>query len=559
MGQETRPLLTRGALLGLIALFALLWFAQIDIRHLISSDEGRYAEMAREMFVTGDWITPRYNGYKYFEKPPLQIWMTALSFTLFGIGDWQARLWTALSGFIGVLAIGFAGARVFNPLTGLAAALVLASAPYWNLMGHFNSLDMGLSSMMCLTLAALLLAQRPGLSTAATRGWMWLCWAAMALAVLSKGLIGIVLPGAVLVLYSLVARDVAVWRRLYLLSGLLVFLLICAPWFVAVQKANPEFFDFFFVREHFRRFLTDEAHREGPLWYFVPVLLAGFLPWLGIVVQSVRQGLAVPRQTNQFSPVWLLIVWTGFIFVFFSVSHSKLVSYVLPVAPSIALLIGLYLPMMTRQRWRRQLALYTVVLLAAVLASALVLARMGSHHTPNALYRSYAGWTYLALALALLGVALSAWLSRRRAADPPVAAIFTFALGWFLAVSVAGNAHEVFGRDSSGIALVPAVRAEMARAAPGTPFYGVDELDHTIPFYVGHPLTMVAHRDELAFGIEQEPAKWFPTINGWRAHWQALPQGFALMRPDTYAMLCAQGVPMRVVAQDLRRVIVARH
>lgn len=154
--------LNRITLVLLLVAFAVVWFAPLGLRHLIPSDEGRYAEMAREMFVTGDWITPRYNGYKYFEKPPLQTWLNALTFAWFGIGEWQARLYTALASFAGVLLVGFTGARLFNPLSGFLAAIVLASSPYWNLMGHFNALDMGLALWMAVSLCALLLAQRPG-------------------------------------------------------------------------------------------------------------------------------------------------------------------------------------------------------------------------------------------------------------------------------------------------------------------------------------------------------------------------------------------------------------
>ena len=115
-----------GKILLLPIIYVLLWFGTLNYRHLIPSDEGRYAEMAREMLVTGDWVTPRYNGYKYFEKPPLQVWATAATFQAFGIGDWQARLWTALTGFLTILAIGFTGARIYNPRAGWIAALVLA-------------------------------------------------------------------------------------------------------------------------------------------------------------------------------------------------------------------------------------------------------------------------------------------------------------------------------------------------------------------------------------------------------------------------------------------------
>src|ERR1700727_2008125 len=229
--MPSRLPLNRSTILLLALILAVVLFVPLGWRHLLLSDEGGYAEMSREMFLTGDWITPRYNGYKYFEKPPLQTWANALTFAWFGIGEWQARLYTALTGYAGVLLIGFTGARVFNAATGVFAAIVLATSPYWNLMGHFNTLDMGLSFWMELTLCSLLLAQRPNLPAREVRLWMWLCWAGMALSLLSKGLVGLILPGAVLVLYTLIARDWALWRRLYIGSGLILLLIIAAPWF----------------------------------------------------------------------------------------------------------------------------------------------------------------------------------------------------------------------------------------------------------------------------------------------------------------------------------------
>ncbi|MEG2964310.1 MAG: glycosyltransferase family 39 protein, partial [Janthinobacterium sp.] len=208
---------------SLLGIFIVVTLYALGIRTLVPPDEGRYAEMAREMFVTGDWITTRLNGIKYFEKPPLQTWMNALTFAAFGLGEWQARLWTGLCGIIGVCMTAYAGKRVFGPRVGLYAGLVLASSLFWLASGQINSLDMGLSGMMTVTLASLLVAQRDEASETERRNWMLVCWAGMALAVLSKGLIGIVLPGGVLVLYSLCARDWRIWTRLHLVKGLLLF------------------------------------------------------------------------------------------------------------------------------------------------------------------------------------------------------------------------------------------------------------------------------------------------------------------------------------------------
>ncbi|WP_118178916.1 glycosyltransferase family 39 protein [Paraburkholderia phosphatilytica] len=566
--------LNRTALLLLILALAVVWFVPLGWRHLLPSDEGRYAEMAREMFITHDWITPRYNGYKYFEKPPLQTWANALTFMWFGIGEWQARLYTALTGFAGVLLVGFTGRRVFNASTGLFAAVVLATCPYWNLMGHFNTLDMALSFWMELTLCSLLLAQRPNLPDRSVRGWMWVCWASMALAVLSKGLVGLILPGAVLVLYSLATRNWALWRRLYLVSGLIVFFAIVTPWFVLVQDRNPEFFNFFFIVQQFRRYLTPEQNRPGAFWYFVPVLLVGFLPWLSVSVQSVRHALRVPRQPNGFAPVPLLLIWSAFIFLFFSASHSKLVSYTLPVAPSLALVIGMYLPLVGRERLRKHLAGYAVGL-AAGLIGATFLGSLGDARNPNALWVEFRVWVWAAIAVGLLLTLVALWLLRRSASADAASAVaapvrpaagngtvaraaIAFGAGWLLLGTIAGTGHDVFGKLSSGAPLAPAVKAALATMPPDTPFYSVGVLDHTLPFYVGHTTIMVEHADELAFGVSVEPQKWVPTVAEWKQRWMADRYALALMPPDRYRKLSAEHLPMVVVARDLRRVIVEK-
>ncbi|MBU9514220.1 glycosyltransferase family 39 protein [Burkholderia multivorans] len=546
--------LNRIVLVLLLVAFAVIWFTPLGMRHLIPSDEGRYAEMAREMFVTGDWITPRYNGYKYFEKPPLQTWLNALTFAWFGIGEWQARLYTALASFAGVLLVGFTGARLLNPLSGFLAAVVLACSPYWNLMGHFNALDMGLAFWMALSLCALLLAQRPGLRPAAVRGWMWVCWAAMAFAVLSKGLVGVILPGAVLVLYTLIARDWALWKRLYLVSGLVIFFAIATPWFVLVQQRNPEFFNFFFIVQQFRRYLTPEQNRPGPFYYFVPVLLVGFLPWLSVAWQSVRHALRMPRQPNGFSPMLVLLIWSAFIFLFFSASHSKLISYVLPVAPALALIIGAYLPLLGADRFRRHLLGYLVFFVAAAFGI-IFLAYQGDARTPNALYRAFQIWLYVGLAIAAVLTLVAAWLNRRVGVT---AALAAFGAAWLMFGTIGGTGHDEFGRYSSGALLAPAVRAELAKLPPDTPFYSIEMLDHTFPFYVGHTTIMVHRQDELAFGISVEPNKWVPTVDEWIARWKQDTHALAIMPPGEYDALVKQQVPMRVIARDNRRVIVEK-
>jgi len=198
--------MTRRALLALFAVFALAWSGNLGYRHLIKPDEGRYAEIPREMIASGDWLTPRIDGYKYFEKPPLQYWATAASFSAFGLNEWAARLWPGLTGFLGVLLVFWAGNRLFGPPAGLFGAAVTASSALYVIIGHLLTLDMALSFFMSAAVFGFALAQAEP-EERKRRRWMLAAWAAMALAVLTKGLVGAVLPIAAVGAYVLVERD----------------------------------------------------------------------------------------------------------------------------------------------------------------------------------------------------------------------------------------------------------------------------------------------------------------------------------------------------------------
>jgi 4-amino-4-deoxy-L-arabinose transferase-like glycosyltransferase len=291
------------------------------------------------MVASGDWLTPRLNGFKYFEKPALQYWATAAAFELFGQTEWAARLWPGLTGFLGVLLVFWAGNRLFGPPVGLYGAAVAASSALYASIGHVLTLDMALSFFMSASVLALAVAQCDPAGEAERRRWMLLAWAAAALAVLSKGLIGIILPAGAVAFYVLVERDWKLLGRLHLLSGGLLFLAIAAPWFIAVSLANPEFFRFFFIHEHFERFTTREHGRYQAVWYFVPVLLAGVLPWIvGLFPALVRAWTRAPE--TRFQPRRFLLVWCAVVFAFFSASDSKLGSYLLPIFPRIRALHG---------------------------------------------------------------------------------------------------------------------------------------------------------------------------------------------------------------------------
>jgi 4-amino-4-deoxy-L-arabinose transferase-like glycosyltransferase len=542
--------LPRRALFALVAAFALLWFCNLGYRHLIKPDEGRYAEIPREMVASGDWLTPRLNGYKYFEKPPLQYWATAVSFAAFGTNEWTARLWTGLTGFLGVLLVYWAGKRLFAPPAGLLGAAVAGSSLLYAIVGHILTLDMSLTFFMSASMFAFALAQQ-GPGDAARRRWMLLAWASAALAVLTKGLVGLVLPAGAVAAYVLLHRDWKLLSRLELVRGGLLFLALAAPWFVMVSLANPEFPHFFFVREHVERFLTKEHGRYQPAWYFLPILLVGILPWIVSLFPALRGAWArtAPAgfQTRRF-----LLLWCAVVFVFFSASDSKLPAYILPLFPALSLLIGEHLRSAGRGVLLAQAV--TAVLLGIALAAVAPRAPdYGSDAVPPALLEGYVPWIVASgLALAAGGMlsALSLALGKR------VPAVLALAGGGLVLAQTALSGHESLAPSLSAYHIVHKIRDQVK---PDTPFYLVETFDHTLLFYLRRKVTMVSVTDELADPIGRAPRDFLPDTAAFARAWEADGDAFAMFNIDDLApFLKAHPVAMRVIATDPRRVIVRK-
>lgn len=559
----TSSALSRRAWSAIAAIVAVAWFAGLDARRLQHADEGRYAEIAREMAVSGDWVTPRLNDLKYFEKPPLQYWLGAATFDALGVDEWTARLPVALAGLLAVVAVGFTGARLAGADAGAFAALVLAGSVWHSGLAHLLTLDSVLSFLLTLALCAFLLAQRPALSPSAQRNWMLVAYAAAAGATLTKGLVALVIPGAALVLYSAVTRDTGPWRRLHALPGVPLYLALTAPWFFAVEHANPGFARFFFVREHFERFLTESHNRGGEWWYFVPWFVLGIMPWLLVWAWTLpRSWRAAPVAANGFSWERFCVVWAAFVFAFFSASGSKLPSYILPMFPALALVLGFELtrlPARTLAWIALPLAVGATAFLALYpFAYASLAAALASEDTPVAIYAAFGPW--FATALAAWGAGGIAAVALFRRDTPPGKAwgIAALSLSMLIGLQVALVGHDAWARvRSAQPILADAERANGQRLDPSFPVYQVAAYDQTLPFYLGRPTPLVEYRDEMGPGLDLEPHKGYHEA-AWIEAWNAAPQAYALMGRGTAAGLAAKGVPMRELARDPRRVFVAR-
>jgi len=516
------------AALVLAAVVALVWLGALGLRPLYKTDESRYAEIPREMVASGDWLTPRLNAFKYFEKPPLQYWATAAFFEAFGLHDWAARLWTALTALGGLaLVYAFAG-RVHGPPAGLYAAALGVASPLYVLLGQINTLDMGVAFFLSAAIFAFALGR-----------YYWF-WAACALAMLSKGLIGIVLPAGAIGVYILARRDWGLLKRMKLLGGGALFLAIAAPWFVAVSLANAEFFHFFFIQEHFQRFATRMHGRYQPMWYFVPILAVGVAPWLLLIVPALRRSLR-RKSAVEFDAPLFLAIWVVLVFLFFSLSSSKLPSYVLPIFPSLAVLGGGWL---AAAQPRRLVAAQGALVALGAAAGAVVAARYGGP------YAAFGPWLAAALACLALGGAATCALAWRGALQPAVLAL---AAATFACCQIALAGHGRVAEHFSVAGLV-------ARAGPipaDAPVYAVDGYDHTMPWYLRRTVTMVLYKDELDKAIEWEPAKYLPTLADFAAAWKRDPAACAFIPLRDYDRLSRE-LPMTEMARDPRFVLVRK-
>jgi len=537
-------------------LLAVLAFAAIAVgidtmqRPLANPDEGRYSEISREMAATGDWVTPRLNGLKYFEKPPLQYWASALSFRLFGENEYTARLYIALSGFATIALLGFLGKRLWGGDMALASMMAIACSPYFMALGGIVTLDMGLTLWTTATLFFFLGAEQARDRPATQLRWMLCAWAAMALAVLSKGLVGIIFAGAAVFIVIVQRRDLKVLDRLHLIPGLVVFFAITAPWFVAVSMANEEFAQFFFIHEHFARFLTRAHRRVEPWWYFLPIVAAGFLPWMFALPAAILQAWREERG-REFQPLRIAILWSAFVVLFFSASGSKLPTYVLPVFPALALVLGRYLEAAPERR----LALWSGLAIPVALVLVVVAYRVpesAKDAWTRAMYVEAMPWAVGAALVLLAGAIITTLLMLRRKRWPAVA-VSAFAA--ILLIDCGEEAYEELTPRQSGIEVAAKMKSEMKA---GSRLYSVGHYEQTVPFYLKRTLQLFDYEDEFEVGQKAEAQFAKRDLHEFPPQWQQPGDALAIMLPRVYEKMKAQGLPMVVLHADPKRVLVRK-
>lgn len=539
---------------SLTLLIAWLWFGNLGLRTLTEPDEGRYAEIPREMVATGDWLAPHLNGIQYLEKPPLQYWGTALLYELAGVRPWVSRLYTAGLGFVTLLLVAWAGRRFFGPNAGAFAALLLGSSLLFYALAHINTLDMGLCFYLTAAAIACVWAREAAATPAAARWRMWLAWLCIGLAVLQKGLVAMVLPGFAIALYVLVQREWRLLLRLQLPLGLLIVLAINGPWWWLMAKRNPGFVDWFFVHEHFTRFTTQEHGRSQPWWYFSALLLLGLLPWLAPTARGVVAAWRRPVAAGDFHVERFLLLWAAAVFIFYAPSGSKLAPYILPMAPPLALLAGRFLA----ARPLAFPALRSSLLLAALMGLGLLAlpwlaSLLRPDDTVREAYRRIAHTGVLAGALLLFATLLAALLARLHLRLSAVAAL---ASGLIASLALFTNASNEFERWRGGTLLADEVRPHLGT---GAQLFCLDMYPQVSIFHLARTCQIAGDYGELETQFDDGESNWLRTEMDFARAWSAAPSAVAMIDPRTVEKWRALAKPHVMVANRPYAVIIAKH
>lgn len=351
------------SILLILGVAGILMFTFLGTHPLLDPDEPVYAETAREMLQFQDFISPRIYGDFWYDKPPMYYWLVAAAFKIFGFGEFAVRFPSALLAVSGAVLVYLAGRKLFNERAGLLAALVLATSLEYFYLGNAAVTDMTLTFFLTAALLAFLHQK------------YYLLYGCTALAVVTKGPVALFFCGVIISLYLLATGSLNRIKTMKVVSGSAVFALIALPWYAVIYSLHGmAFIDTFLGFHNVTRFLQPE-HASGAVWYYyIPVLILGFFPWSSLLVQTFFT--AIKEKGEYRNSCIFLVIWAAVVFLFFSLSQTKLVSYILPMYPPLALLTGYYFDRVWTEKHERALKYLAGVfaIVAAILIAGLVYA-----------------------------------------------------------------------------------------------------------------------------------------------------------------------------------------
>jgi 4-amino-4-deoxy-L-arabinose transferase-like glycosyltransferase len=502
MLAASRPLrLTICAALG-----AILYLPGLGRPALWEPDEGRYAEIAREMVLSGDYVTPRDDFELYFEKPPLVYWAEAASIHVFGVNEFAVRLPAAMFSIGQVVVTAALADVMFGAMAGFFAALALALSPLFFGFARFATLDPALAFFLTAALGAFYLAARvDSFSRLPARRWMLISAVMLALGTLAKGPIALLLGGAIALSCLATERRIRQIAQMPLAWCGLLYAAIVLPWFIFMELRNPGFLNFFFIHEHLERFVSSSEHGWGP-WFFIPIVIGGMWPWIFFVPlgwSAMRAGDSpenAPQRSGQPASARFLAIWFAVVFVFFSIPRSKLGSYILPVLPPLAIFAGYGLGRLCNLDAMRRRRLLSVVAIANLLLAAglFVFVELGLAAMNPAL-----GLDGLLIGDVLAAGAIAMYLLGRTASRATYA-IGALAMAMLATVPLAARVREDASSISTYRNLANAARPYLAGDCTLASYRHYVQ---SLPFYTRNRETRVEYWGELSEVSQPAPGK----------------------------------------------------
>jgi len=320
----------------LISICLLLYFFRLGTMPMGDSDEAMHASTSKDMVLSGDWVTPRYNGENFYDKTPLYNWLAAISFLLFGFSEFAARLPAALLGLGCVMLTYWLARSMFGSVVAFLSALVLATSAEYIVLSRAVVHDISLAFFVTLALTLFFVGYKNEIHR---KPAFLFGYAALGFAVLAKGPIGVVLPMMIIGLFLICKKQLRFLREMQIGWGLLILLAIAAPWYILISQRNPDYIGYFFLKQNIGSFLSQESRHPRPFYYYIPILMGGLFPWSLFLPLALYRAIRTKAALHGDGVIFALI-WFGVIFIFFSIASSKLGTYILPLFPAAAMLVG---------------------------------------------------------------------------------------------------------------------------------------------------------------------------------------------------------------------------
>lgn len=496
---------------------------------LLAPDEGRNAEVGREMKESGAWLVPTYNGVDYLDKPAFYFKAVALSLSVFGNNETAARIPSVAFG-LALLAVVFVFCRqVHGTRCGLLAVIVVATMPLFLVNARTVIFDIALALFVCGAIFAGYLAEAAQGKT--RRNWYLLGAASAGFATLVKGPVGFLIPALVLLVFNRVEGRRGAWRRIFAPLNLATFLGITLPWFLGLFHAHPDFLHYGLVEESFNRFTTAKKfHRSEPIYFYPIIVAAMFLPWSLLLPEA--SVAAWKERRVKHSADRLCLVWSVVVIVFFSLSQSKLPGYILSVTVACGILLArlfdaaLWAPEGRAARLVRRAAMaFAVVCLLAACVSAAGVSQwpplIKLLRIPAADSQQLSRVT-VTLVLVLVGFAVFGLVARYRRS----VSLCFLCLALFPPVSVnagAGALEIVFAAKSGRH-----VASHLAMLPPQTEIACLECFPNGLPFYLSRTATLISRdgrelTSNYIISTLEKTAQWPPQIvrlsefDGWLA------------------------------------------